>query len=61
MAESAQQQLRKKLAVCRQDGQRIHGNLIETYKTESEVVIRVINPKCFFCLCWVCIARCDSH
>ena len=53
MAESVwQQQLLAKLTACRADGVRIHGNLIETYELEGEVMISVVNNMFFHCLCW---------
>ena len=52
MAESVwQQQLLAKLTACRADGVRIHGNLIETYELEGEVMISVVNKMFFHCLC----------
>ena len=49
---TAQQQLAAKLAVCSADGTRVHGNLIETYESEGEPVIRVLDKKTFICECW---------
>ena len=49
---ATQQELVEKLAACRADGTFVHGSVIKTYESESEVMIRVIDKTQFRCSCW---------
>ena len=49
---AAQQELAAKLAACRADGTHIHGTVIQTYQSESEVMIEMVDKTTFKCLCW---------
>ena len=57
---TAQQELAAKLAACCADGTPIHGSIIDTYKSERELVIHVIDKTNFRCSCW-CVAQTDTN